>query len=136
MLLLFFSTNVPKVQSLSQLVRVRVCQNKHCKKRFPNLKQCVKQLIPEAEVESAGCLSRCNEGPNIEVERGGCATILNGIQDVTIAAVLLEEITETSTPKILLAASKLLEQVPSLGELSTRALQEVITTATIYRVAI
>ncbi|CAJ1919974.1 unnamed protein product [Cylindrotheca closterium] len=113
-LLLLLSNNVRIVQSLSQPVKVRVCQNKYCKKRYANLKQCVSQLLPEAKVESSGCLSQCNDGPNIEVESGGHATILNGIQDVTTAAILLEQNTEMSVPKILLAASKILEQVPSL----------------------
>mmetsp|Transcript_15536 Transcript_15536/g.38328 ORF Transcript_15536/g.38328 Transcript_15536/m.38328 type:complete len:124 (-) Transcript_15536:1479-1850(-) len=85
-LLLLLSTQVHNAQSLSQPVRVRVCQNKHCKKRNANLKQCVSQLLPEAEVESSGCLSHCNDGPNIEVESGGHATVLNGIQDVATAA--------------------------------------------------
>ena len=134
-LILLLSTNVRIVKSLSQPVRVRVCQNKHCKKRYANLKQCISQLLPEAEVESSGCLSHCNEGPNIEVENRGRATVLNGIQDVTTAAVLLEQNMEMSIPKILLAASKILEQVPSLGESSTVA-WESIATATIYRVAI
>mmetsp|Transcript_15532 Transcript_15532/g.38291 ORF Transcript_15532/g.38291 Transcript_15532/m.38291 type:complete len:253 (-) Transcript_15532:845-1603(-) len=113
-LLLLLSTQVHNAQSLSQPVRVRVCQNKHCKKRNANLKQCVSQLLPEAEVESSGCLSHCNDGPNIEVESGGHATVLNGIQDVATAAFLLEQDLEMRIPKILLAASKLMEQVPSL----------------------
>lgn len=112
----WLSTLGAEVYSLSQPICVRVCQNKHCKKRYANLKECISQLLPEAEVESSGCLSHCNDGPNVEVERDGHATVLNGIKDVTTAAVLLEENLGTTIPKILHAASKLMEQVPSLGE--------------------
>lgn len=115
-LFLLLNTQLRNVQSLSQPVRVRVCQNKHCKQRNANLKQCVSQLLPAAEVESSGCLSHCNEGPNMEIECKYGTSVLNGVKDVTTAAILLEQTIETSIPKILLAASKLMEQVPSLGE--------------------
>jgi len=112
--LLFLFTSTLQVHSLSQPVRIRVCQNNHCKKRNGNLKQCIAQLLPEADVESSGCLSHCSDGPNMEVEAGSRAAVLNGIQDVSTAALVLEESLETSIPKILLAASKLMEQAPSL----------------------
>lgn len=65
-------------------------------------------------MESSGCLSHCNDGPNMEIDCKSGTSVLNGVEDVTTAAILLEQTIETSVPKILLAASKLMEQVPSL----------------------
>jgi (2Fe-2S) ferredoxin len=103
------------VHSLSQPV-IRVCQNKHCLKRNACLLQTISQLAPSASVESSGCLSHCTDGPNMEIENGSTSTVLTGVVDATTAVVQLEQTLGTPVPKLLVAATKLMEQVPKLGK--------------------
>eukprot|EP00980_Cylindrotheca_fusiformis_P029807 scaffold23891_cov132-Cylindrotheca_fusiformis.AAC.2 len=102
------------VQSLSQPV-IRVCQNKNCLKRNGCLLQTVSNLVPSANVEASGCLSLCTEGPNVEVENKTMASMLNGVYDAPTAAIKLEEVLGAPIPKLLTAASKLMEQVPNVA---------------------
>jgi (2Fe-2S) ferredoxin len=103
------------VYSLSQPV-IRVCQNKHCMKRNACLLQTISQLAPSASVESSGCLSHCEDGPNMEIEDGSTSTILTGVADAVTAVVQLEQTLGAPVPKLLVAATKLMEQVPKMGK--------------------
>jgi (2Fe-2S) ferredoxin len=112
-LLLLSSAQYTVVNALSQTV-IRVCRNKHCCKRNPHLLQTIYQLETQAKIESSGCLSHCDNGPNVEIENSSSSTILNGVVDATTAAVLIEQaIDGAPIPKLLTAASKLMERVHS-----------------------
>ena len=103
------------VVALSQ-PQIRVCQNKHCLKANPSLLQTISQLTSPKQVETSGCLSHCDDGPNIEIiESDGTSQVLNGLVDATTASVLLEQALEDSSfPKVLIAASKVIERVATL----------------------
>jgi hypothetical protein len=115
------------VDSLSSPTpRIRVCQNKHCCKRNPNLLQSISNLLgTAAQVESSGCLSECEKGPNIEIVGNiNDSKVLNGIDDATMAAVQLELALETTIPKLLIAASKVMERaIQSQGRYCTCSLR-------------
>lgn len=100
--------------SLSAEPVIRVCQNKHCCKKSPHLLQTISQLATPALVESSGCLSHCDEGPNVEIENDSSSILLHGIIDATTAALELEQALNTPIPKVLVAASKLMERVHSM----------------------
>jgi len=103
---------------------IRVCQNKHCCKKNKDVFQTIHNLADivddEGEkiiVESSGCLSQCDLGPNMEVTTGNKETpptLLNGMVDAQTIAFRLGELSTTSSfpslPKILIAASKVIEQ--------------------------
>jgi hypothetical protein len=128
---------------------IRVCQNKHCCKKYPNLLQSISNLMEhnanaaQVVVESSGCLSECEKGPNIEILSNSKSNVFNGIDDATIAAVRLELALETPIPKLLIAASKVMERaIQSQGRStvltrSVRGNQMLCWhTATFFRVAI
>ena len=95
------------VHSLS----VRVCQNKHCVKRNPNILQTISNLI-DVPIESSGCLSHCESGPNVEIHLpgGGSSKVMEGLTDATTVAIQLELHLNFPIPKLLLAASKVMER--------------------------
>jgi hypothetical protein len=76
-------------------------------------------------VESSGCLSECEKGPNIEIVGNiNDSKVLNGIDDATMAAVQLELVLETTIPKLLIAASKVMERaIQSQGRYCTCSLR-------------
>jgi hypothetical protein len=119
LVILLFSIWIGKVLSLST---IRVCQNKHCCKRNPNLLQTISNLVDnnkeEIVVESSGCLSHCETGPNVEIlDRGGNSKVLNGMVDVATMAAQLESSGCSqlqSIPKLLIAASKVMERAATI----------------------
>mmetsp|Transcript_1059 Transcript_1059/g.2348 ORF Transcript_1059/g.2348 Transcript_1059/m.2348 type:complete len:315 (-) Transcript_1059:1395-2339(-) len=99
---------------------IRVCRNKHCCKRAnADVLQTMHNLVDKVDndiiVEASGCLSNCDKGPNMEVATKSGTTILNGMTDVQMCAFQLGEISSSTpsfppVPKILIAASKVIEQ--------------------------
>lgn len=102
---------------------VRVCQNKHCCKRTKvDVLQTIHNLVDtsggdhnDVVVEASGCLSHCDNGPNVEVTTESGTVLLNGMTDSQICAFQLGEISSSTpsfppVPKILAAASKVMEQ--------------------------
>ena len=100
---------------------VRVCQNKHCCRRANNgdVLQTMHNLIDtsgeEVVVEASGCLSECDKGPNVELTVDGKTTLLHGIVDAQTCAFQLGE-SALQIPKILMAASKVMEQSQQFSE--------------------
>ena len=67
------------------------------------------------EIESSSCLSHCDKGPNIVFKKlNGSKEIvsntINGVEDVTMAAVQLELETGQPPLPILLAAARLMDK--------------------------
>jgi len=98
---------------------VRVCRNKHCCKRAKSdVLQTIHNLIDtnsDVVVEQSGCLSNCDEGPNVEIKTKNGIVVLNGMADAQTCAFQLGEVSSStpsfpSIPKILIAASKVIEQ--------------------------
>jgi len=101
---------------------VRVCQNKHCCKRTNvDVLQTMHNLIDKSGgdkdvvVEASGCLSQCDMGPNVEVTTKSGTVLLNGMTDAQICSFQLDEVSSSTAsfppvPKILIAASKVIEQ--------------------------
>jgi hypothetical protein len=95
---------------------IRVCQNKHCCKRNPQLSQIIANLVDGAvTVEASGCLSHCEEGPNVEIQWNGhesSTTLVTGVTDATTAAVQIELALKLAKPipKLLVAASNVMER--------------------------
>jgi len=98
---------------------VRVCRNKHCCKRTKSdVLQTIHNLIDtnsDVVVEQSGCLSNCDKGPNVEIKTKNGVVVLNGMADAQTCAFQLGEVSSStpsfpSIPKILIAASKVIEQ--------------------------
>lgn len=102
---------------------IRVCQNKHCCKRANgDVLQTIHNLVGtggegNVVVEASGCLSHCDKGPNMEIKTRDCTILLQGMADAQTCAFQLGEISSSSSsssfppiPKILIAASKVIEQ--------------------------
>ena len=98
---------------------VRVCRNKHCCKRTKvDVLQTIYNLIDtnsDIVVEQSGCLSNCDKGPNVEVNTKSGTVLLNGMTDAQTCAFQLGELSSSTPsfppiPKILIAASKVIEQ--------------------------
>jgi len=110
-------------------LKIGVCQNKNCRKRFRqpiNLVQTLEDLfiLPSSsdqqqavEIESSGCLSQCGQGPNVvlrESDRGG-DVFLCGLEDVASAASRIQAACGDSSsslmpPTVLLAAVKVMQK--------------------------
>ncbi|KAL7557953.1 hypothetical protein ACA910_020322 [Epithemia clementina (nom. ined.)] len=71
--------------SFQSTTTIRVCQNKHCFKKYPNLLQTVSNYYywnaangddndnnNNIMVEASGCLSLCDLGPNVELVMSSC----------------------------------------------------------------
>jgi predicted metal-binding protein len=137
--------------AFSNNVAVRVCQNKHCCKRAAkdiDVLQTLNNLLVQngegeraaVSVESVSCLSNCDMGPNVEITLpNGTAVLLHDMRDAQQSAVRLYELANApgshdstpifSPPKILLAASKVMEtsqQLQSMDE-RIRYLSSVVT---------
>lgn len=101
---------------------VRVCQNKHCCKRANNgdVLQTMHNLIDTTNekvvVEASGCLSECDKGPNVELTIGAETILLHGMVDAQTCAFQLGESSFPQVPKILVAASKVMEQSQQFSE--------------------
>lgn len=96
--------------------RIAVCQNKHCSKRNPNLLQTISNLVSNEgiAVESSGCLSHCEDGPNVEIHVGDKSQVLNEMVNAATVAVQLElNGCCDSIPKLLRAASNVMDKVVS-----------------------
>jgi hypothetical protein len=120
---------------------IRVCQNKHCCKRNPQLSQIIANLVDGAvTVEASGCLSHCEEGPNVEIQWNGhesSTTLVTGVTDATTAAVQIELALKLAKPipKLLVAASNVMERaINSPGTYYVHLC--LFATATFFRVAI
>jgi hypothetical protein len=116
---------------------IKVCQNKHCCKRASknvDILQTMNNLLLTApqnslHVKGSSCLSHCDMGPNVEILLpNGTSLLLHGMMDAQMCAAQLgllllknEEANQDdkmlsilSPPKILLAASKVMEQSQTL----------------------
>jgi hypothetical protein len=147
---MFAFTTTEALQNLTPTT-IKVCQNKHCCKRASNninILQTMNNLLltsPQSQllIESNSCLSHCDMGPNVEILLpNGTSLLLHGMSDAQMCAAQLgllmlkdeakeqdDEILKIlSPPKILLAASKVMEQSQILPmEERIRYLTSVIT---------
>jgi hypothetical protein len=109
---------------------IQVCQSKDCCQRFTgracDLVQTLRQITYNTNevvtMESTGCLSHCDKGPNVRIllqtKRGTTTTtneeiLQHGINSAAAAAAVLELVSGTDGLKIhptLLAAWKVMEQ--------------------------
>ena len=98
---------------------VRVCRNKHCCKRTNvDVLQTMHNLIDKNNdilVEPSGCLSNCDKGPNVEIRTKSGTVLLNGMTNAQNCAFKLGQVSSSTPsfppiPKILIAASKVIEQ--------------------------
>lgn len=87
------------IASASSLAtKIRVCQNKDCCRNFGSktssyfytLPQILQDLSASINVESTGCLSKCDKGPNMQVANS--FVILHRVKDHIQAAAALEEL--------------------------------------------
>jgi len=97
------------------VLKIQVCQNKDCCKRYQgneNLVQTLSHLVPpsrhqDIEIETVGCLSKCAEGPNVQVND----QFYNDVHDVQSAAAILEmAFPNLEVPPTLIAASNVIER--------------------------
>ncbi|KAI2511921.1 hypothetical protein MHU86_2437 [Fragilaria crotonensis] len=107
-----------RTTALSTIKSIQVCQNKDCCSRFQgrasNLVQTLRQITSQVGVpiESTGCLSHCDKGPNIRIViSNGKEVIEHGVDSAHAAAAVLE----LADPNLrihptLLAAWKVMEQ--------------------------
>lgn len=122
-LLLFMPFAAPLSSSSNSYpkVRIQVCQNKDCCRRFQgsaSLVDTLHDLIPpgmeaaHTTVESTGCLSRCETGPNICVQRDGHPdnVDLQGVENAAAAAMHLQTTCAIDVPSKLIAAVKVMEK--------------------------
>jgi predicted metal-binding protein len=104
-------------------VRIQVCQNKDCCRGFQgsaSLLDTLHDLIPpgmaaaHATVESTGCLSRCETGPNICIQKDGhpdnASIDLQGVENAAAAAMHLQTTCDVDVPPKLIAAVKVMEK--------------------------
>lgn len=99
---------------------VLVCRNKDCCKQAPHLLETVSDLLGHGSsssaitVESHGCLSHCEKGPNARVELPGKPLLfLHELKDATDVMVQLELVADGAIkiPKLIGAAARVLERV-------------------------
>jgi hypothetical protein len=110
-----FSLDSCRALSKNNIKTIQVCQNKHCCKHYQgqsaNLVQTIQDLTHTHDendyikVESTGCLSECQQGPNLQI---GDQKI-SGVSNPGIAAAHLVAL-DRPTPKLLLAAVQVLEK--------------------------
>jgi hypothetical protein len=104
-------------------VRIQVCQNKDCCRRFQGSASLVDTLhdlippgIPAAHttVESTSCLSRCETGPNLCIQRDGhpdnTSIDLRGVENAAAAVMHLQATCAIDVPSKLIAAVKVMEK--------------------------
>lgn len=149
--------------SRSRIHTIQVCQNKDCCQRFTgrasNLVQTLRQITYNQKevvnIESTGCLSHCDKGPNMRIlvqhqeqhptKRGTTTTtrshtddeiVQHGIQSAHAAAAVLELVSGTEEFKIhptLLAAWKVMEQAHQGRHLQTKCVVYFMAIQRIYR---
>ena len=129
-------------QQLTTRTIIQVCQNKDCCRRYKgslDLVQTMHVLVPPSQretgmasgtgeefvVKATSCLSHCDKGPNIVFRKlNGKKEIssktVNGVEDVTMAAVQLELATGQPPLSILLAAARVMDKTSK----GTRLLNE------------
>jgi (2Fe-2S) ferredoxin len=139
---IFHSSLLEQVDALSHnTINIKVCQNKHCCKRTPkhvDVLQTMSNLWHNNNnnnnnhvvVEGSSCLSHCDMGPNVEITLpdGTTRHLLHGMTDAQTCAVQLSLLATNdekddntgsnslwTPPKILLAASKVIEQSQALS---------------------
>lgn len=103
--------------ALSSPTKIQVCQNKDCCRRFgsssgTNLVQTIRQLLLDDDVvvESSGCLSHCDKGPNIKIVTNQ-EMVEHGIDGAPAAAAALSlSLPELQIHSTLLAAQKVMNQ--------------------------
>jgi len=109
-----FSLALPGGGNKQDLV-IQVCQNKDCCKRFEgteNLVRTLNHLVPpsrnnDIKIESVGCLSKCGDGPNVQVNN----QLYNDVRHVQSAAAILETACpDLKVPPTLIAASNVMER--------------------------
>jgi hypothetical protein len=133
-LLLFLPSAASLSSSSSSIhpkVRIQVCQGKDCCRGFQgsaSLVDTLHDLIPpgtaaaETTVESVPCLSRCETGPNLCIERKGHSDIdLSGVENAVAAAMHLQTSCDIDVPNKLAAAVQVMEKAQK-GMLSTALL--------------
>jgi predicted metal-binding protein len=104
-------------------VRIQVCQNKDCCRRFQgsaSLVDTLHDLIPpgmvaaHTTVESTSCLSRCDTGPNVCIQRDGhsdnASIDLHGVENAAAAAMHLQTACAIDVPSKLVAAVQVMEK--------------------------
>lgn len=89
----------------------KICQNKHCVKRYSpgNLVEVMENLVETSNIniESSGCLSNCDHGPNMVLEtkkKKGEEKVFNRVDDHHTAASILEQSCDLEVPTMLIAA--------------------------------
>mmetsp|Transcript_29 Transcript_29/g.62 ORF Transcript_29/g.62 Transcript_29/m.62 type:complete len:288 (-) Transcript_29:734-1597(-) len=107
---LSFSSDPQSLSSFSS-INIKICQNKDCCKNFPSkydggLIQILQDLVitttgTMVTVESSGCLSQCNYGPNISVNDD---RVFGKIDGVLAAAAVLEVVANVDCSGQLMAA--------------------------------
>jgi len=104
---------------------IQVCQNKDCCKRFKgseNLVRTLNHLVPpsrndDIKIETVGCLSKCGEGPNVQVND----QLYNDVHDVQSAAAILEmACPDLEVPPTLIAASNVMERTHKAASLKEK----------------
>jgi hypothetical protein len=100
-------------------VRIQVCQNKDCCRRFQgsaSLVDTLYDLIPPgiaasySTVESAPCMSRCETGPNLCIEKDDANIDLQDVENAATAAFHLQTTCDIDVPSKLIAAVKVMEK--------------------------
>ena len=99
----------------SLTTKIEVCQNKDCCRNFGsktsssfyNLPQVLHDLASSVEAESTGCLSKCEQGPNMQV--ASSSVVLHRVKDHIQAAAALESLGIT-VPAQNMAAIAVLER--------------------------
>lgn len=130
------SSSVPSAEALAAAKKavIRVCQNQDCRKRWRKLSGLSGASLPETfrdlllpsddssiRIEPSGCLSRCGEGPNVQVDvddnasgasSSSSVVVFNGVNDVVEAAVAVlgSPPLDIDVPPKLLAAASLTEK--------------------------
>ncbi|KAG7350866.1 hypothetical protein IV203_010226 [Nitzschia inconspicua] len=125
---------IPIVAALSNRdppVTVKVCQNKHCCKRASknvDVLQTMSNFFHDDDIRvvESSCLSHCDMGPNIQIDLpNGTSKLLHHMTDaqtcaLQLAALLANEQEDSversklAPPKVLVAASKVMEQSQTL----------------------
>eukprot|EP00547_Thalassionema_nitzschioides_P003410 CAMPEP_0194200182 /NCGR_PEP_ID=MMETSP0156-20130528/900_1 /TAXON_ID=33649 /ORGANISM="Thalassionema nitzschioides, Strain L26-B" /LENGTH=223 /DNA_ID=CAMNT_0038925149 /DNA_START=90 /DNA_END=761 /DNA_ORIENTATION=- len=105
---------------VSGLNTIQVCQNKNCCRRFTgkaaDLVQTLRQITTGYEIESTGCLSQCDNGPNICID----GTVENGIDSAAVAAAVLEINKDTTIHPTFLAACQVMEKAERATSLAEK----------------
>ena len=91
------------LRSTALALRIQVCQNKDCCRRFrgaSTLPRILKDL--NLDVTTTGCLTLCNQGPNVVVTRNDAdkKQYLHLLVDPMTAVIAMESISGPISPKL------------------------------------